>query len=617
MSILVSKLVSVFTADTQDLKKGYDETKRGAKEVTRELKNTEDQANRTAESFMSMAKKAAGFLAAAVAAGKSAQQIISEAANMVALDNFSYTIDESVESVDAFSKAIVSMGGSASDAQSTLSTLFSKVKEASKDSASSAALDFAKMGVSVKDANGQTKDLMSVLYDLSGAVEGMDASKAREYIESIGITDRTVVEAMMRGRKELEGMIRTQKEMGVVSKESAENARAFDAAVGRLSNAFQRTRQSITEALLPAFTWVADKVAVVGEFISRNSTIIIGAFAGISAFLAAIFIPTLWSMAVAVIAATWPFILIAAIIGLVSAAIYALYEDFKFFEAGQDSFIGKLMDKYPSLGQAIVDVFEAIGKAADWLSDAIKWAMEAIGVDMEDTGGLIATTINAILGLFDKLAEWGYKLSGSLSHSWDLVKDGLNGLYDFFMNTFERIWQGVQPFIDLIKTAFDAVLAPIKWAGEKLGLWEEDEPAGQKLATAGVVGTVTDQIIQNASVADGIADAEEQKHRREYVNLEDRTKDADFIYVGVVPEMVSKSQEVMDQVVKEPLNSVTSNQISNMTTKSESKSYHLDVGEIRIETDATDTKGIAMGIAGALKEQLKSLEAESATGIAR
>ena len=47
MSILVSKLVSVFTADTQDLKKGYDETKRGAKEVTRELKNTEDQANKT------------------------------------------------------------------------------------------------------------------------------------------------------------------------------------------------------------------------------------------------------------------------------------------------------------------------------------------------------------------------------------------------------------------------------------------------------------------------------------------------------------------------------------------------------------------------------------------
>lgn len=587
MSILVSKLVSVFTADTQDLKKGYDETKRGAKEVTRELKNTEDQANKTAESFMSMAQKAVGFLAAAAAAGKSAQQIISEAANIVALDNFAYTIDESVESVDAFSKAIVSIGGSADEAQSTLSSLFSKVKEASNDSSSSAALDFAKIGVSVKDANGQTKDLISVLYDLSSAVDGMDARKAREYIESIGITDRTVVEAMMRGRRELESLIRTQKEMGVVSKESAENARAFDSAVGRLSNAFQRSRQAITEALLPAFTMVANGIASVGEFINNHSTVIIGAFAGIAAFLAVTFIPTLWSMAVAVIAATWPFLLIAGVVAAVGAAIYALYEDFKFFESGQDSFIGKLMDKYPFLGQAIVDVFEAIGAAVDWVADAIKWAMEAIGIDMEDTGGLIATVINAILGLFNKLAEWGYALSGSLSYSWSLVKDGLNGLYNFFINTFKKIWDGVQPFIDLIKTAFDAVITPIKWAGEKLGLWEEDEPTGQKFATSGVAGSVTDQIIQKASGESSLA------------------------------EVIEKPKGVMDQIAKEPLNGVTSNQISNMTSKSESKSYNLEVGEIKIETEATDTKGIAMGIAGALKEQLKSLEAEAATGIAR
>lgn len=618
MSILVSKLVSVFTADTQDLKKGYDETKRGAKEVTRELKNTEDQANRTAESFMSMAQKAVGFLAAAVAAGKSAQQIISEAANIVALDNFAYTIDESVESVDAFSKSIVSMGGTADEAQSTLSDLFSKVKEASNDSSSSTALDFAKIGVSVKDASGQTKDLISVLYDLSGAVEGMDARKAREYIESIGITDRTVVEAMLRGRRELESLIRTQKEMGVVSKESAEKARAFDAAVGRLSNAFQRTRQSITEALLPAFTMIANGIASVGEFMSRHSTVIIGAFAGIAAFLAVTFIPTLWSMAVAVIAATWPFLLFIGIAALVGAAIYALYEDFKFFEAGQDSFIGKLLEKYPNLGKAIIDVFKGIGKIADWLSDTIKSAMEAIGIDTEDMGDLVSTVINSILALFDKLAEWGYALSGSLSHSWDLVKDGLNGLYNFFINTFKKIWDGVQPFIELIKNAFDAVIAPIKWTGEKLGLWDADDaPMGQKPSAAGVVGSVTDQIIQNASVADGIADAEEQKQTGRYISLEDRAKDAEFVYVGAVPEMIGRSQSAMDQVVKEPLNSVTSNQISNMTTKSESKEYKFEIGEIKIETDATDTKGIAMGIAGALKEQLKSLEAESATGIAR
>lgn len=586
MSILVSKLVSVFTADTNDLKKGYDETRRGAKEVTSELKRTEEQASKTGDSFLSMAKKAAGFLAAAVAAGKSAQQIISEAANIVALDNFAYAIDESVESVDAFSNAIVSLGGSADEAQSTLSSLFSKVKEASEDSSSSAALDFRKIGVSVKDASGQARDLISVLYDLSGAVEGMDARKAREYIESVGITDRNVVEAMIRGRKELETMIKAQKELGVVSKESAEKARAFDAAVGNMSLAFKRTRQAITEAFLPAFTWVADKVATVGDFINRNSTIIIGAFAGIAAFLAATFIPTLWSMATAVIAATWPFILIAGIVAAVGAAIYALYEDFKFFESGQDSFIGKLMDKYPFLGQAIVDVFEAIGAAVDWVADAIKWAMEAIGIDMEGAEGIISIVINAILGLFNKLAEWGYVLAGSLSHSWNVLKDGLTSLKNFFVDAFEWIWNGIQPFIKWIMDALEGIVGPIKWVLEKLG------------------------------VIDGVEVSVDHNYEENRKGKSNASTLMGFVGEDTRAEF-EKAMIEMGEVSGHPLNSVTSNQIRNATTKSESKSYNLDVGEIKIETAATDTQGIAIGIAGALKDQLQSIEAESNTGIAR
>lgn len=588
MSILVSKLVSVFTADTNDLKKGYDETRRGAKEVTSELKKTEEQASKTGDSFLSMAKKAAGFLAAAVAAGKSAQQIISEAANIVAIDNFAYAINESVESVDAFNNAIVATGGSVQGAQSSLSALFSKVKEASRDSASSAALDFAKIGVSIKDAQGNTKDLMSILYDISGVVENMDSQKAREYIESVGITDRNVVEAMIRGRKELETMIKAQKELGVVSKESAEKARAFDAAVGRMSLSFKRAKVDITDAFLPAFEWVADKMEWVGGVISENSTIIIGAIGGIAIALAVMLIPVLWSTAAAVIAATWPFLLIIGIVALVGAGLYALYEDFKAFEDGQESFLGKMMNKYPNLAKSIIGAFKTIGKVFDWISEKIKWAMEAIGIDMKDSEGIISTVINAILGLLEKFAGCGIKLVEKFGESWDLMKAGLSDLYNFFKDTFNAIWDAIKPIIDMIAKALGVIIEPFRWLGEKVGLWGGDEP--------------------EVNIDPNF---EENRKGRSNVNT----------LMGFVGEdtraELEKAMIEMGEVSGHPLNSITSNQIRNATTKSESKSYNLDVGEIKIETAATDTQGIAMGIAGALKDQLQSIEAESNTGIAR
>ena len=64
-----------------------------------------------------------------------------------------------------------------------------------------------------------------------------------------------------------------------------------------------------------------------------------------------------------------------------------------------------------------------------------------------------------------------------------------------------------------------------------------------------------------------------------------------------------------------PLNSVTSNSISN-SHRSQSET-NVQVGEINVQTQATDAKGVASGVTGELKDQLGNLSHENSTGILR
>lgn len=63
------------------------------------------------------------------------------------------------------------------------------------------------------------------------------------------------------------------------------------------------------------------------------------------------------------------------------------------------------------------------------------------------------------------------------------------------------------------------------------------------------------------------------------------------------------------------MNSISSNAISNMANNN--KETNVQIGQVTVETQATDSQGISQSIGGDLSTQLKNLEAETATGIDR
>ena len=64
-----------------------------------------------------------------------------------------------------------------------------------------------------------------------------------------------------------------------------------------------------------------------------------------------------------------------------------------------------------------------------------------------------------------------------------------------------------------------------------------------------------------------------------------------------------------------PMNAVSSNAISNSSNSS--SETNVQVGQVTVQTQATDSQGISQAIGGDLSAQLKNLEAETATGVDR
>lgn len=593
--MILDVFTSIFTADTAELKKGYEETQRNAKGVTEELKKAESQSDKTGESLVSMAKKAAGFLLAAVASGKAVGGIINQAEIILAMNNFSESVNTSIEDVDAFGKAITALGSNKDEAEAGLKALFASISKASQDSNSKTAKSFKSMGVSLKNAEGGTRDLFDVLMDVSGAVEGMDTQKAKEYINSVGITDRATIEAMLKGREELERLMRTQKELGVINKESAEKAIAFDKSMGALSNAFARSKQSIAELFLPALTSIVSGFAKVIEWAGKNKEIVTAVFASIAAVVLATYVPAMTSAAVATLAATWPILLLVGALALAGFAIWALWDDFKAFKNGNDSFLADLLEKYPALGRAIKQTFEGISFVINKITSLLKYVAKELGISISENAGFIYTLIDLILGWWNLLAFGGEKLVASLKYTFGLVVNAFKSMGSGIKSVFTDIWSFIEPILGKIVGAIGAVADGIKWIANKVGLGGDNDEGQDTPPRDPPPRSPT------SNVFDGVNDLVQSK-----ANI-----------VGEAMADLSVAQEYMIDVNNEPLNSVTSNQIQNSQSSSQSNTTHLTVGDITIETQATDAKGVMLGISSALEDQLKSVVEQNQTGIAR
>jgi hypothetical protein len=122
-----------------------------------------------------------------------------------------------------------------------------------------------------------------------------------------------------------------------------------------------------------------------------------------------------------------PIMLLWAAIIALGVAAYAVYEDFKYFEEGSDSFIGRIKDEYPNAAKILI----------------------AFGESFKFTGSIIGAVINTLVDIFDVFIasiETIYTLLSKPMINWFLNKFGMSmpnlddmiGKYSNFMHEVNK-----------------------------------------------------------------------------------------------------------------------------------------------------------------------------------
>ena len=123
----------------------------------------------------------------------------------------SQRIGASVSNINAYGNAISQLGGSAEGAVSSLESLAEKMRNSPGYEG-----QIKSLGVDTREANGQMRDRVEVMKDLSGVLSQMPAYQANAYASSLGIDQNTLL-AMRDGKfiSNMEKYQRIQEQLGM------------------------------------------------------------------------------------------------------------------------------------------------------------------------------------------------------------------------------------------------------------------------------------------------------------------------------------------------------------------------------------------------------------------
>lgn len=336
---------------------GYDNAK---KKVDKGLVDTGNTAEKTGNKLQSAGDAGAKGMLTAAGSALKFLAIIGGTASLTkfvgdliesnaALDRLSQNLGTGVSTISAWSQAAELVGGSAEGLQGTLDMLSKSQTELQLTGESGLIPYFSALGVALGDVQGKARPVDELLVDLAERFSHMDRTTANNMGRMMGI-DQGAMNLLLKGRAEVETMIKRQKEYGAVSKQQAEEATRLQRAMVEGRQAFAAFGRELLSVATPAIEALFSAFTSMGNWIRDNSQFVKAFLTIMAAGLAAI------------AAATIPINLTAVAVTALAASIAALWDDYKTWKTGGQSFID--WSKWePGI--------KAAGKGIAWLRDLI------------------------------------------------------------------------------------------------------------------------------------------------------------------------------------------------------------------------------------------------------
>ncbi|HEK1084117.1 TPA: hypothetical protein SMQ38_003648 [Proteus mirabilis] len=538
------------TMRTKGIKTAIDEAK-AQEHLQKELSETGSKYQEAGSSVAGFATKALGAVGIVMSIGTIFSESVSRSQEIETLDKLGKQIGVATADVDAFSGAIAELGGSRESAQADLSAM---------------AKSF-----------GNTKDSMEKVLQTADKVQSMSFDKAKKTLEGMGVSDEKTIELMMKGRKELERTMGIQKEYSGISKESIESSIKFNSAMGKFKQSSGMLKNSFLEMVIPALAKGLDWLTKFISFCKENKNLLIGFFSAVGLAVALYYVPPILAAASATLAATWPIIAIIAIIALLAMAFAIVYDDIMNFIDGNDSMIGRILDKYPQLKVVILALWETFKKLFEYLKAIVGVVADIVvaGWDLMASG--LKAYVKYLLSCISVIAGWGKSFTGVF-----------NTVSDAVVSAFEWMWEQVEKIIGWVNTGLNAVKNGWKSAKEFFGFGDDEE------------------ITVNQNVERNVNDNGEI----EYAMPQEKSQTENQ---PPVRHSIAQANAQLDAIANNAMNPITSQAISNQSNvKNES---NVSIGEIKVETQATDAQGVASGLSNALQDEIANVNQQHSSGL--
>lgn len=281
--------------DTMILELVLDPTKwtAGQKSAVESLRKTEEQAVRSAQNIEEQGKRASEFFAqlrnqviglyAAFTAGKGIKEFISDITQSDATVGYlSKRLNISVADLSVWQNTMKSLGGSAEDATSTFETFNRQIQQAAITGDVSFLKYWDQLGIKIHDNEGKLKSYDVLLKELNRAfAKQPDKARVFEYGSAMGITPK-MMDLLMKAPEEYDAVIAKEMALGHATDASAAAAQARQSAWNNFLNTAADLGRQILTNLAPAIELVLNKLVDLTAWFDKNPDLIEGAFSVIT-----------------------------------------------------------------------------------------------------------------------------------------------------------------------------------------------------------------------------------------------------------------------------------------------------------------------------------------------
>ncbi len=301
--------------------------------------------------------------------------------------------------------------------------------------------EFAMMGIKVRDANGNIKDAGQILEDLAKVADKMDPKRFAFFAKKFGIDDATI-RLLQKGSKEVDILLNRYKNLALTQKD-IEIADRFRVAQGNMFKALQAGAAIIMRVVVPAFTFISDKIGQFINYLREHEPFVVGIFVALAAVIA----PFAAMVAASIAGAMLPFVPFFALI----SAFALLFDDLWTYIQGGESALG---DYWSQLGTG-EEILAQLNEAWEQLKAIGVAVWEALTPAASRFFEIVASAVGPFVGMFQSALKMIRALfEGDFGAAFGFATDLITNFAQFVWTILSGVFQAV---LDLVINIFSSI----------------------------------------------------------------------------------------------------------------------------------------------------------------